>query len=96
MIPAFFIFSASGILNVLTTIFLANTVDYGEWKNHRRDESVIFSLQTFVVKLASGIAAQGGFIACMGMPRKRMPGEQNKTDVSPFCTVNKRMNNAIY
>ena len=57
LIPAFFIFSASGILNVLTTIFLANTVDYGEWKNHRRDESVIFSLQTFVVKLASGIAA---------------------------------------
>ena len=57
LIPAFFIFSASGMLNVLTTIFLANTVDYGEWKNHRRDESVIFSLQTFVVKLASGIAA---------------------------------------
>lgn len=26
-------------------------------ENHRRDESVIFSMQTFVVKLASGIAA---------------------------------------
>ena len=25
-------------------------------KNHRRDESVIFSMQTFVVKLASGVA----------------------------------------
>ena len=56
-IPAFFIFSAVGILNVIITIFLANTVDYGEWKNHRRDESVIFSMQTFVVKLASGLAA---------------------------------------
>ncbi len=56
-IPAFFIFSANGMLSVLTTIFLANTVDYGELKNHRRDESVIFSMQTFVVKLASGIAA---------------------------------------
>ena len=56
-IPAFFIFSANGMLLVLTTIFLANTVDYGEKKNNRRDESVIFSMQTFVVKLASGIAA---------------------------------------
>ena len=45
------------MLSVLTTVFLANTVDYGEWKNHRRDESVIFSMQTFVVKLASGVAA---------------------------------------
>lgn len=57
LIPGFFIFGAVGILNVLTTVFLANTVDYGELKNNRRDESVIFSMQTFVVKLASGIAA---------------------------------------
>ena len=56
-VPAFFIFGAVGVLNVLVTIFLANTVDYGEIKNNRRDESVIFSMQTFVVKLASGIAA---------------------------------------
>lgn len=56
-IPAFFIFAANGMLLVLTTIFLADTVDYGELKNNRRDESVIFSMQTFVVKLASGIAA---------------------------------------
>ncbi len=56
-IPGFFIFAANGVLQVLTTVFLANTVDYGDLKNHRRDESVIFSMQTFVVKLASGVAA---------------------------------------
>jgi len=56
-VPAFFIFAANGMLTVITTVFLANTVDYGELKNDRRDESVIFSMQTFVVKLASGIAA---------------------------------------
>ena len=61
-IPGFFIFAASGLLNILTTVFLANTVDYGELKNNRRDESVIFSMQTFVVKLASGLAA---FIASL-------------------------------
>ncbi|KIR01279.1 Melibiose carrier protein, Na+/melibiose symporter [Lachnospiraceae bacterium TWA4] len=57
LIPAFLIMSAIGMLNVVITIFLANTVDYGEWKNGRRDESVIFSMQTFVVKLASGVSA---------------------------------------
>lgn len=57
LIPGFFIFAANGILTVLTTVFLANTVDYGQLKNGRRDESVIFSMQTFVVKLASGVSA---------------------------------------
>ena len=56
-LPGFCIFAANGMLTVLVTVFLANTVDYGEWKNKRRDESVIFSMQTFVVKLASGVAA---------------------------------------
>ena len=56
-VPGFFIFAANGMLAVITTVFLANTVDYGDLKNKRRDESVIFSMQTFVVKLASGISA---------------------------------------
>ncbi len=56
-IPGFCIFAANGILTILVTVFLANTVDYGEIKNGERDESVVFSMQTFVVKLASGIAA---------------------------------------
>ncbi len=56
-IPGFLIFAANGILTVLVTVFLANTVDYGELKLGSRDESVVFSMQTFVVKLASGIAA---------------------------------------
>ncbi|WP_029321583.1 glycoside-pentoside-hexuronide (GPH):cation symporter [Butyrivibrio sp. AE3004] len=63
-LPGFFIFAANGMLAVITTVFLANTVDYGELKNNRRDESVIFSMQTFVVKLASGISA---FIAALSL-----------------------------
>ncbi len=62
LIPAALIMAAVGVLNVIITVFLANTVDYGELKNNRRDESVIFSMQTFVVKLASGIS---GFLASM-------------------------------
>ncbi len=58
------IFFGFGLATVLTTIFLADTVDYGEWKNGQRNESVTFSLQTFVVKLASAVSA---FIAGVGL-----------------------------
>ena len=57
LIPGVLVMASAGVNNVIITVFLANTVDYGELKNNRRDESVIFSMQTFVVKLSSGIAA---------------------------------------
>ena len=56
-LPSFCNYVAQGLLNILTTVFLANTCDYGEWKTGSRDESVIFSMQTFVVKLGTGLAA---------------------------------------
>ena len=55
-IPGALVFMANGMLSVLTTVFLAGSVDYGEVKNGHREESVIFSMQTFVVKAASGLA----------------------------------------
>ena len=64
LIPGVLVMASAGVNNVIITVFLANTVDYGELKNNRRDESVIFSMQTFVVKLASGIAA---FVASLAL-----------------------------
>ena len=55
-IPGIMIYLGYGMLNVIMTIFLSDSVDYGEVKNHTREESVIFSMQTFTVKLASGLA----------------------------------------
>ncbi len=56
LIPGLLIFMGNGILTVLTTVFLSASVDYGELKTGHREESVIFSMQTFVVKAASGFA----------------------------------------
>ena len=81
-IPAFCIFAANGMLTVITTVFLANTVDYGELKNGRRDESVIFSMQTFVVKLASGVAALVAASICLAVNHL-----QSGTDVSAADAV---------
>ncbi len=58
------VFVANGMLSVLTTVFLSNSVDYGEIKTGRREESVIFSMQTFVVKAASGFAV---FLSGIGL-----------------------------
>ena len=76
-IPAFLIFATSGLMNILTTVFLANTVDYGELKNNRRDESVIFSMQTFVVKLASGIAV---FMTSICLQLNQLNSDSNVTE----------------
>lgn len=81
LIPAAIIMSAVGMLNVIITIFLANTVDFGEWKNNRRDESVIFSMQTFVVKLASGIAA---FISNMVLAIFSISSDKEAVVVEPI------------
>ena len=50
------IYAGYGILNVIMTIFLSDSVDYGEVKNGTRDDSIMFSMQTFPVKLASGLS----------------------------------------
>ncbi len=86
-IPGFFIFAASGLLNILTTVFLANTVDYGQLKNGTRDESVIFSMQTFVVKLASGIAA---FVAsiCLSINKLQSGTEVSEADKAVDWSLN--------
>jgi len=69
-----FVFLANGILTVLTTVFLSATVDYGELKTGRREESVIFSMQTFVVKLASGLAV---FLSGIGLDLIGLVGDDS-------------------
>ena len=86
MVPGVIIFVANGILTVLTTVFLANTVDYGEVKTGHREESVIFSMQTFVVKAASGLAVfiTGVSLDLIGLTSKDGLGEGISTFSSPL------------
>ncbi len=75
LIPGVLVMASAGVNNVIITVFLANTVDYGDLKNGRRDESVIFSMQTFVVKLASGVSAFIASIALCVLNLKQGAGE---------------------
>lgn len=46
----------SGLSLGISTVMLADVVDYGEYKFGSRNESVIFSVQTLLVKSASAVA----------------------------------------
>ncbi len=70
------VFLANGMMTVLTTVFLSSSVDYGELKTGHREESVIFSMQTFVVKAASGVAV---FMTGIGLDLIGLTGS-NATD----------------
>lgn len=80
-IPGVLIFACNGMLSVLTTLFLSNSVDYGQLKTGRREESVIFSMQTFVVKAASGVAV---FLTGIGLD---IIGLQGNTDDTAAAAV---------
>ncbi len=75
-IPGVMVFACNGMLTVLTTLFLSNSVDYGQLKTGRREESVIFSMQTFVVKAASGVAV---FLTGVGIDLIGLTGNTEET-----------------
>lgn len=75
-VPGALVFMANGVLTVLTTVFLSSSVDYGEVKTGRREESVIFSMQTFVVKAAAGVAV---FLTGVGLKLINLVGDTEDT-----------------
>ena len=53
-----------GIANGLGTVMLADVVDYGHYKTGKRSESIVFSVQTMLVKFAGAFA---GFFIGVGL-----------------------------
>ena len=65
------VFATGAVINLgigfslgILTVMLADVVDYGEFKFGTRNESILFSTQTFVVKLAGALS---GFITGTGL-----------------------------
>lgn len=51
------IYIAYGAMGVMENVMLADAVDYGEWKTGERNEGIIFSMLTFLSKIANGISS---------------------------------------
>ena len=77
-----------GFMLVLITVILAEVVDYGEYKLGTRNESILFSMQTFVVKFAGAFS---GFISGIGLTaigyvanQQQTPGAENGMRIIMF------------
>ena len=46
-----------GFFGIFTSVFMVDTVEYGEWKQGYRSENLVFSLLTFIGKFSGAIAA---------------------------------------
>lgn len=51
------IFAGQAMLQIMMMLYIAETVEYGQWKFGRRNESVTFSLQPFIYKMSSAVSA---------------------------------------
>lgn len=64
LISGFILCLGFGFSQVLSTVMLADTVDYGQYKLGYRSESIIFSVQPFMVKAATAVS---GLITGIGL-----------------------------
>jgi Na+/melibiose symporter and related transporters len=65
-----FLMTASGLNQIGSTVMIADVVDYGEYKTGKRGDSVIFSVQTLIMKFAGALSALvlGIGISVSGLP----------------------------
>ena len=53
---AVLVFIGQAFIQTLMLMFLADTVEYGQWKLGKRNESITFSIQPFINKIGGAIA----------------------------------------
>ena len=51
------IFLGQAFIELLTLMFLADSIEYGQWKLGKRNESITFSVQPFINKLGGAVAS---------------------------------------
>jgi len=50
------LFAGQAFIQLLMLVFLADTIEYGEWKLGRRNEGVSFAIQPFINKMGGAVA----------------------------------------
>ncbi len=56
-IAGLLIFFGQAVIQMLMLMFLSDTVEYGQWKLGKRNESITFSIQPFINKIGAAIAS---------------------------------------
>ncbi|MCC2594150.1 glycoside-pentoside-hexuronide (GPH):cation symporter [Tessaracoccus sp. OS52] len=83
------LFVGQAFIQLLMLMFVADCVEYGEWKLGRRNESVTFSLQPFIYKgsNALGTALVGLALLWSGISRIASPSEMTEAGINNFKVV---------
>ncbi|MBQ8822216.1 MAG: MFS transporter [Lachnospiraceae bacterium] len=73
------LFIGQAFIQVLTLMFLTDSVEYGEWKFGKRNDSVTFSLQPFINKMGGAIASgiTGATVIISGMSEATGPQDMS-------------------
>ena len=76
-IAGLILFIGEAFLQVLTLMFLTDSVEYGEWKFGKRNDSVTFSLQPFINKMGGAISSGvvGAVVIISGMQEATGPAD---------------------
>lgn len=71
------IFFGQAFIQLLMLMFLADTVEYGQWKLGKRNEGITFSIQPFINKLGGAVASVivGYVIVLSGINRAQTPDD---------------------
>jgi len=71
------LFVGQAFIQLLMLMFLTDTVEYGQWKLGRRNESITFSVQPFINKIGGAIASGivGATLIISGINRAATPND---------------------
>ena len=56
LIGALFVFVGQAFIQALMLMFLTDTIEYGQWKLGKKNESITFSIQPFINKIGGALA----------------------------------------
>jgi melibiose permease/lactose/raffinose/galactose permease len=80
-ISGILLFIGEAFIQVLMLMFLADTVEYGQWKLGRRNESITFSVQPFINKIGGAISSGivGATLIISGINAAQTPDDVTDT-----------------
>ena len=80
-VSAVLLFIGQAFIQLLMLMFLADTIEYGQWKLRKRNESITFSIQPLVNKIGGALSTGIISIALIVSGIKR--GEETATAIGP-------------
>lgn len=77
------LFVGQAFIQVMVLMFLTDSVEYGEWKFHKRNDSVTFSVQPFINKMGGAVASgvTGAIVIVSGMSQAQSAADMTASGI---------------